>query len=294
MGGVVNMGVYLSLTYTKSIVDAQSREEKMKYRPAAVAGRFYPADPPLLMQQINGYFSEPPCCDIIPKALILPHAGYLYSGVVAAKALTLLRNRQQPYTRILLLGPSHYVGLNGCALPRSDAFITPLGEIPIDKAGVTQLLAQRLAIESDTAHQKEHALEVQLPLLQSCLEEFTLLPVVVGATSPEAVHRLINEVADQDTLIIVSSDLSHYHPYGEANRIDADTRSNILSLDAHLSPEQACGCHPLNGLLAFAKKVNWQIKCVTHTNSGDVIARSESRQPRDNEEVVGYASFVLY
>ncbi len=266
----------------------------MKYRQAAVAGRFYPAEPGLLTQQLTHYFGQAPSVHIIPKALILPHAGYLYSGEVAAKAVNLLRNRPDGYRRVVLLGPSHYVGLNGCALPRSDSFITPLGEIPIDRVGIELLLNRRLAISSDMAHQREHALEVELPLLQFCLDDFILLPVVVGSASPEAVCQLIQAVADRDTLIVVSSDLSHYHPYLDANRIDTDTRSHILALDPHLAPEQACGCHALNGLLAYARLMNWQIKCVTHTNSGDVTARAQSRRPRDDEEVVGYASFALY
>ncbi|MCG9737817.1 AmmeMemoRadiSam system protein B [Shewanella insulae] len=266
----------------------------MKYRQAAVAGQFYPAEPTLLMQQLTHYFDETPNFQIVPKALILPHAGYLFSGEVAAKAVSLLRNRPSGYRRVLLLGPSHYVGLNGCALPRSDRFITPLGEIPIDRIGIEQLLNRRLAIASDMAHQREHALEVELPLLQFCLDDFLLLPVVVGAASPEAVCHLIQAIADNDTLIVVSSDLSHYHPYVDANRIDTDTRSHILALDPHLAPEQACGCDALNGLLAYAKLMQWQIKCVTHTNSGDVMARVQARGPRDDEEVVGYASFALY
>ncbi|MCG9753905.1 AmmeMemoRadiSam system protein B [Shewanella insulae] len=266
----------------------------MKYRQAAVAGQFYPAEPTLLMQQLTHYFDEMPNFQIVPKALILPHAGYLFSGEVAAKAVSLLRNRPSGYRRVLLLGPSHYVGLNGCALPRSDRFITPLGEIPIDRIGIEQLLNRRLAIASDMAHQREHALEVELPLLQFCLDDFLLLPVVVGAASPEAVCHLIQAIADSDTLIVVSSDLSHYHPYVDANRIDTDTRSHILALDPHLAPEQACGCDALNGLLAYAKLMQWQIKCVTHTNSGDVMARVQARGPRDDEEVVGYASFALY
>ncbi|CAM4146012.1 AmmeMemoRadiSam system protein B [Shewanella aquimarina] len=271
----------------------------MRYREPAVAGRFYPDNPGDLIQQIANYFDQPNHSTIVPKAIIAPHAGYFYSGAIAAAAYRLLANKKPAYNKVLLLGPSHYVGLSGAALPRSDRFITPMGEVAIDRELVEALLYQRLAIESDTAHQQEHALEVQLPLLQYCLSDFSLVPVVVGDSGSEAISKLIKATLSYAPdrpapLVVVSSDLSHYHPYPLANRLDQETRSTILALDTHLTSQQACGCHAINGLLDYGKQQGWQIQCVSHANSGDIMAHNEHRAPRDNEEVVGYASFVLY
>ncbi len=268
---------------------------EMKYRESAVAGRFYPASAVELRHQLAMFFTPQPALSMAPKALIVPHAGYVYSGAVAGEAYSLIRNAPRLFNRVVLLGPSHYVGLEGCAVPDSDVFITPLGEIPIDRAGVEALVGHELAVESESAHHWEHSLEVQLPFLQYCLDEFTLLPIVVGQCRPERVSRVLALAAEApDTLIVVSSDLSHYHPYLEANEIDANTVAHIQALATDLQPQQACGCYAINGLLDHARDLQWQIRCVSHTNSGDVMARHEHRHPGDNEEVVGYASFVLY
>lgn len=267
----------------------------MKYREAAVAGRFYPATAKELRNQLAGYFSEQAILPEIPKALIVPHAGYFYSGAVAAKAYRLLGNGKQHFSRVILFGPSHHVALEGCAVPGSDVFLTPAGEVTIDRESVELLLSQGLAVESDQAHHWEHSLEVQLPFLQYCLEDFTLLPVVVGRDLQGYVKRILAAVAQlPETLIVVSSDLSHYHPYSEANEIDADTIQRVLSFGSNVHPERACGCNAINGLLEYAKEQHWEIKCVNYTNSGDVMADHENRAPEPSEGVVGYASFVLF
>jgi len=267
----------------------------MKYREPAVAGRFYPAKTTELTCQLDEYFSEQPSLSIVPKALIVPHAGYFYSGRIAATAYQLLRNSAHLFSRVVLLGPSHHVGLDGCAVPESDWFMTPMGKVAIDKKGVESLLDAGLAVKSERVHHWEHSLEVQLPFLQYCLNNFILLPLVIGYSQPENVRRILEHV-DQEpsTIVIVSSDLSHYHPYNEANEIDCNTIENILSFQTNIHPQQACGCNSINGLLEYAKEQLWQIKCISYTNSGDVLARHERRSPTNADEVVGYASFVLY
>ncbi len=267
----------------------------MKYREAAVAGRFYPAAEKELKHQLASYFSEQAILPEIPKALIVPHAGYFYSGAVAAKAYRLLGNGEYRFSRVVLFGPSHHVALEGCAVPTSDVFLTPAGEVAIDRENVDLLLSQDLVVESDQAHHWEHSLEVQLPFLQYCLDDFILLPVVVGRDMHEYVKRILQSIErTPDTLIVVSSDLSHYHPYSEANDIDADTIQRVLSFGSNIHPERACGCNAINGLLDYAREQHWEIKCVNYTNSGDVMANHEHRAPEPSEGVVGYASFVLF
>lgn len=267
----------------------------MKYREAAVAGRFYPAAKKELNNQLAGYFSEQAVLPEAPKALIVPHAGYFYSGAVAAKAYRLIGNGKQHISRVILLGPSHHVTLEGCAVPGSDVFLTPAGEVALDRELIDALVSEGIVIESEQAHHWEHSLEVQLPFLQYCLDDFKLLPVVVGRDLHGSVKRVLESVAQlPDTLVVVSSDLSHYHPYSEANEIDADTIGRVLSFRSKIAPQQACGCHAINGLLDYAKAQHWQIKCVNYTNSGDVIAHHEHRSPESSEGVVGYASFVLF
>ncbi|WP_243977917.1 AmmeMemoRadiSam system protein B [Vibrio natriegens] len=267
----------------------------MKYREAAVAGRFYPATANELITQLDGYFAEQALLTEAPKALIVPHAGYFYSGEVAAKAFRLLSNSNNTFSRVVLFGPSHHVALDGCAVPDSDVFLTPTGEVMIDREGVEDLLSQDLVATSDQAHHWEHSLEVQLPFLQYCLNDFTLLPIVVGRDLHGYVKRILEAVTQTpNTLIVVSSDLSHYHPYSEANEIDADTIQRVLSFGSNIHPERACGCNAINGLLDFAKEQHWEIKCINYTNSGDVMAHHENRAPEPSEGVVGYASFILF
>ncbi|CAM2785302.1 AmmeMemoRadiSam system protein B [Vibrio mytili] len=267
----------------------------MKYREPAVAGKFYPATDNELRSQLASYFSQQSLFSVTPKALIVPHAGYFYSGEVAAKAYRILSHSQHRCSHVVLLGPSHCVALNGCAVPTSDVFVTPMGEVAIDRQSVDALVSLGLVIESDRAHHWEHSLEVQLPFLQYCLDDFTLLPIVVGQVQPGNVSQIFATIVqDPDTLIVVSSDLSHYHPYKEANNIDADTIKHALAFDSHIHPNQACGCHAINGLLDYAKTQQWLIDCVEYTNSGDVMAHHENRAPSPLDQVVGYASFVLY
>ncbi len=267
----------------------------MKYRQPAVAGKFYPISAVELRHQLAEFFAEHTPVSYTPKAFIVPHAGYFYSGAIAASAYQLLANHEQDYRRIVVLGPSHHLALHSCALPEYDVFITPLGEITIDKTAVKQLVEMGLAISSDSAHHWEHSLEVQLPFLQYCLDEFSLVPVVVGQTSPQQVMQLIAWLMrDSNTLVVVSSDLSHYHAYLLAKSMDQQSCQLITQCQPMLISEQACGCHAINGLLAYAVREKWQIKPIAYANSGDVLAAHLGTEPQAEQEVVGYASFALY
>lgn len=265
----------------------------MNVRTPAVAGSFYPDNAKQLKRQLANFLIEEPVDDIVPKALIVPHAGYCYSGAIAGHAFSYLQKSRNKLTRVILLGPSHQVPLLGCAVPSTAVFATPLGDISIDQQACQQLQMLGLANYSEQAHQWEHALEVQLPFLQTCLTKFYLIPIVVGACQPEDVTAVLKTLLSeqvQNTLIVVSTDLSHYHSYDEAQALDNDTIKRILALSSDITPERACGCYALNGLLNFCAQQAWQIKLISKANSGD----SKEVVSANKTEVVGYASFILY
>lgn len=257
-------------------------------RRAAVAGMFYPAEAELLARQVDDFVAQSPRGpERRPKALVVPHAGYVYSGPVAASAYRLLREAAESIRRVVLLGPSHYVPLRGMAVPASRTFNTPLGSIPLDLPGIQRVLTLDAVSLGDEAHRREHSLEVQLPFLQRCLAKFTLLPVVVGACAPEQVAKLIeSEWGDQQTLLVISTDLSHYLGYERARETDRLTAGHILSLRPDLSGDQACGCYALNGLLLAARRHAMDVDTIDLRNSGDTAG------PADR--VVGYGAFALY
>jgi len=260
-------------------------------RPAAVAGMFYPAPKPELQALVDDLLtSNKPQDELlntgVPKVLIVPHAGYIYSGSTAAQAYNLLKEHSHQIKRIVLLGPSHRVALRGMALPSHDAFSTPLGTIQLDQSTINQLQELPHVGVSDAAHLQEHSLEVHLPFLQTVLNDFTLVPVVVGDTPPETVKTLLDHCFSNDTLIVISTDLSHFLPYQTACSVDNDTVQQILSYDSHLAGDQACGCRPLNGLLLAAREKKLDINLIHYCNSGDTAG--------DKNSVVGYASFSLY
>lgn len=265
-------------------------------RQAAVADLFYPADPVELTAQIKQFLCEAnnefgkqgvnPGGKQQPKALIVPHAGYIYSGALAGRAFARLLDDNKIET-VVLLGPAHRVYLQGCALPEANAFTTPLGKIPIEQQNYEALSALDKVVISDLPHLDEHCLEVQLPFLQLCLQRFKLLPIVVGECSPSEVADILELLGKQEnTLIVVSTDLSHYHTYDEASRLDSQTCDQILDLSTQLSPHQACGCYALNGLNLYAKRHELAIEKICYLNSGDSAG--------DKSKVVGYASFALY
>jgi len=259
-------------------------------RPAAVAGMFYPADARSLVAELEELLGgvehlEPRLG--FPKALVVPHAGYVYSGAVAAHGYDELAGARGIVRRVVLLGPVHRVPVRGLALPEADAFATPLGTVPLDKDAVRAAQALPQVVKSAPAHALEHSLEVQLPFLQKMLGEFALVPFAVGTATAEEVAQVLERLwGGPETLIVVSTDLSHYHPYDEARRIDGATLRRIEGFATDLDHEEACGATPLNGLLHLARKKNLSLKLLAACNSGDTAG--------GKREVVGYSSFALY
>ena len=256
-------------------------------RPPAVAGMFYPADAEELAGDIRNYLAAVPAAQAsAPKVLIVPHAGYIYSGAVAARAYALLAQARQTIRRVVLLGPAHRVPIRGLALPVAEAFATPLGSVRIDAEGAAAALKLPQVSASDVAHNLEHSLEVQVPFLQSVLDDFTLLPFAVGAATPAQVAEVLDLLwGGPETLILISSDLSHFHTYASAQGIDQGTVGEILAFEPSIEHEQACGATPINGLLLCAKQRSMRIELLDLRNSGDTAG--------DRSRVVGYASFAL-
>lgn len=259
----------------------------MHARPPAVAGMFYPSDPAELAATVDALLGEAePDVAPPPKVLVVPHAGYIYSGSTAAAGYALLKPSATVIRRVVLLGPTHRVAVAGLALPESEAFATPLGTIPVDAAAVAAIAEMPQIVFSDHVHQAEHSLEVHLPFLQRVLDRFSLVPLAVGHASAEAVAEVLDRLwGGPETLIVVSTDLSHYRSYEQARRIDADTCRHVLDLDASLQPEQACGAFPLNGLLLAARRRGLTPTLLAACNSGDSAG--------DRQRVVGYAAFAL-
>ena len=258
----------------------------MTIRQPAVAGTFYPDSPDDLNQMISNLLSEADVKELSPKALVVPHAGLIYSGPIAANAYRLLRSMAPAIRRVVLLGPSHRVPFQGMALPDCEAFATPLGQIPLDLEAMAALQSFNQVSVLDQAHKHEHSLEVQCPFLQSCLDEFKLVPIVVGDDSALSVAEVIEQLwGEQETLIIISSDLSHFHSYEEACYRDQQTAKAIEQLSSNLTGGQACGCNPLNGMLKVAQRRGMDAITLDVRNSGDTAG--------DKSRVVGYGAFVI-
>jgi AmmeMemoRadiSam system protein B/AmmeMemoRadiSam system protein A len=259
-------------------------------RNAAVAGMFYPGEPRALAAEVDdllGSAGEAAPRLSFPKALIVPHAGYVYSGPVAARAYDELGPARGIVRRVVLLGPVHRVPVRGLAFPTASAFATPLGMVPVDGAALDLVRDLPQVLASDPAHALEHALEVQLPFLQKQLGEFSLVPFAVGMASVQEVAEVIERLwGGPETLVVLSTDLSHYHSYDEARRIDRATVTRIARFACDLDHEEACGATPLNGLLAAAKKKNLSIRLLAACNSGDTAG--------GKGQVVGYSAFALH
>ena len=256
-------------------------------RSAAVAGAFYDSDPTRLVATVDGLLTQHPTSGSRwPKAMISPHAGYIYSGDVAAPLYASLRAGRSTIRRVILLGPSHHVGFEGLALPSADAFVTPLGDIPVDQAALSRIAHLPQVGWLDEANLQEHALEVQLPFLQRSLDNFTLVPLVVGRTRPEEVSEVLQLLwGGPETGIVVSSDLSHFQDYQTAITRDLATSQRICALTSDLTSEDACGAHPINGLLHFARSQNLSIEQVDVKNSGDTAGA--------RDKVVGYGAYRM-
>ena len=255
-------------------------------RPPAVAGMFYPGEANVLARDVRAMLAAARPNEFTPKALIAPHAGYIYSGAIAASAYATLKDIAPKIRRVVLLGPTHRVAVRGMALPGADAFATPLGIVQLDLAAAQAIVHLPQVTASLPAHAQEHSLEVQLPFLQAVLPDFKLLPLAVGMATPEEVAEVLEILwGGDETLIVVSSDLSHYLPYDTARQVDTASTQSILALEHTLSHEQACGATPINGLMLAARRNHLTPHLLDLRNSGDTAG------PRDG--VVGYAAFAF-
>jgi AmmeMemoRadiSam system protein B len=261
-----------------------------RVRPAAVAGAFYPADPDAVRRALADAFAAArpaPRGAPVPKALVVPHAGYIYSGAIAASAYLRLAPAHDRITRVVLLGPNHRVPLAGMAVSSADAFATPLGLVTVDDDARRRALALPMVSVDDAAHALEHSLEVQLPFLQSVLADADVLPVVVGQCATADVVALLDELwGGPETVVLVSTDLSHYHRYADAVALDRRTIAAVAALQPEgVGDRDACGAYPLRGLLAAARTRGLTTEVLDVRNSGDTAG--------DREQVVGYGAVAL-
>ncbi len=255
-------------------------------RAAAVAGLYYPADASELRRELQAHLAaaEPQAGGPVPKAIIAPHAGYRYSGAVAAVAYSALRNSRDVIRRVVMLGPAHRVAVHGLAAPAAAQFITPLGAVELDDAAIEKALTLPQVSRSAAAHVEEHSLEVQLPFLQKLLRRFSLVPFAVGVATPEQVAEVLDMLwGGPETLLVISSDLSHFRDYDSAQHMDETTAQSILRLRP-LQRAQACGHAPINGLLRLAQQRGLRAQRLQLRNSGDIVGGDKTR-------VVGYAAF---
>jgi len=257
-------------------------------RHPAVAGMFYPDDPAELNRQLDQFLQVPVRTASRPKAVIVPHAGYIYSGPVAGEAYAALRPYADDIRRVVLLGPSHRVPFAGIAAADFSVYETPLGRVPVDLNAVRQLLDKGLVVVRNDAHQFEHSLEVHVPFLQKTLGDFSLIPLVVGDESYEDVQQVLEQLwGGPETLIVISSDLSHYHDYGTARAMDERTSRAIEQLHPEaIQYDDACGRIPVGGLLLAARQHGLDATTIDLRNSGDTAG------PRD--QVVGYGAYVFH
>lgn len=256
-----------------------------KVRRPAVDGQFYPADPARLQEVIDKLMRQAEPGGSVPRAIIAPHAGYTYSGPIAASAYAYVAAGRHTLERIALLSPAHRVPVRGLATSSARAFATPLGDVAVDQQSVEELLAFPQVTTHDEAHAPEHGLEVHLPFLQTVLEEFQIVPFVVGdVPARDVASVLASFAADEKTLIVVSSDLSHFQHYERAVRLDRETSERIEMLQP-LAAGQACGRCAINGLLHLARDREWQARTVDLRNSGDTAG--------SRDQVVGYGAYLF-
>jgi MEMO1 family protein len=260
-----------------------------RIRPPAVAGTFYPRDAAALRATVEGFLAEAATVtgQGAAKAVIAPHAGYAYSGPIAGRAFAALGSDVAHLRRAVVVGPSHFVPFRGIAAPSADAFRTPLGDVPLDRAAIEMLESLPQVHINDLPHQDEHAVEVELPFLQTVLQDFAIVPLVVGEAEPAKVAKVLQRFFDDEhALIVISSDLSHYHDYDTAKRLDAATAASIERMDeVGLGRNDACGHLPIRGLLIAARERGLEASRLDLRNSGDTAG------PRDR--VVGYGAWAF-
>lgn len=257
-------------------------------RMPAVAGMFYPNDAHQLLTQVRDFLNETKApTEPIPKAMIVPHAGYIYSGQIAASAYRRLIPARDTINRVVLLGPSHHVPLRGLAATGMTSFATPLGNVSIDRQAIDEITSLSQVSVLEPPHVNEHSLEVQLPFLQEILDDFSVIPLVVGEATPEQVGEVLEKLwGGRETVIVISSDLSHYHDYKTAQKMDKSTSTAIENLrPENIRHEQACGRSPINGLLYVARRKGLHAKTIDLRSSGDTAG------PKN--QVVGYGAYVF-
>ena len=256
-------------------------------RQPAVAGSFYPANPQQLHLMLEQYLSKAATDVDVPKAIIVPHAGYIYSGPIAASAYARLKKAHDLITRVVLIGPSHRVAFKGLAVSGAETFSTPLGRISVDQAAVQTIARLPFVEYLEQAHTYEHCLEVHLPFLQEVLDNFKIVPIVAGDASAEQVSLVLDLLwGGDETLIVISSDLSHYYDYATAQQMDKSTSQVIEHLQYEaLASESACGKVPVSGLLKLARKKALAVTTIDLRNSGDTAG--------DKASVVGYGAYVI-
>ncbi len=260
-----------------------------KIRPAVMAGQFYPAEPAQLAEQIDNLLKQVHSTAISHiKAIISPHAGFIYSGPVAASAYQNLRHQSDQIQRVVLLGPSHRVSFHGVATLSANEYQMPFGKIKIDHEAINLIKALPQVQQLDEAHQFEHSLEVQLPFLQTILDDFTLVPLVVGDCPANQVAEVLDLLwGGEETLVVISSDLSHFHDIETARKLDQKTSDAIVNLAPEkIQHDDACGRNPVNGLLVAAKSHNLKPDLIDLRNSGDTAGSAD--------RVVGYGAFLFY
>jgi AmmeMemoRadiSam system protein B len=261
-----------------------------RVRRPAVAGSFYPSDGHalrLVVQECLADARESIAPGCFPKAIVVPHAGYMYSGPIAARAYRLLEPAGERVERVVLVGPSHRVPFAGLAVPSHNEFETPMGRVPVDDAARERVLSSPAVHILDDAHHWEHSLEVQLPFLQAVVRSFRVLPLVVGWATPAQVREVLDSVwGGEETVIVVSTDLSHYHRYEEARQLDAATAAAIERLDpASIREDDACGRIGLQGFLQSAREQGLEVHRLDLRNSGDTAG--------GRREVVGYGAWAF-
>jgi len=264
--------------------------ENLNIRAAAVAGQFYAADAGQLRRDVEGYLSAANPSQTgaaCPKAIIAPHAGFVYSGPVAGTAYAAVAPARATVRHVIVLGPAHRVGFRGMALSSAAAFATPLGDVTLNRAAAAQISTLPGVVTLDDAHALEHSLEVHLPFLQVILDDFDLLPIVVGDADAQSVANVLEAVwGGPETLIVISSDLSHYHDYDTARALDAATAKAIEAGRLEdVTTKAACGGRPIQGLMALGQRKGFNIKLLDLQNSGDTAG--------GRDQVVGYAAFRI-
>jgi MEMO1 family protein len=259
----------------------------MSVRKPAVSGTFYPDDPVALRAAVDGYIAETSTESALPKAIIAPHAGYRYSGPIAGTAYARIRGRADHIRRVVLMGPPHRFPVDKLALSSAHAFASPLGEVPVDSAACRKLLENPDVEINDVAHAPEHGLEVHLPFLQAVLRDFSIIPLLAGDATPAEVGAVLRALwNERDTLVVISSDLSHFLDYESARAIDARTAKAIEALRPQdIGFNQACGRTAINGLLHIAPQLELQAATIDLRNSGDTAGT--------RDEVVGYGAFIF-